>query len=178
MRDVTLVILNSLRIKCHIRRPLMPMMSGRCAAAIRRYCFSATTCTLVCNKSRIKRPVKSSMRMLANLYTTFRQQDPPYSNNPPSSLDMLERSNFPALEQAIHIYAGSGEALKAGLKGSLYYLLKKKADFIIKHEDDKAAEVDKFVVVLEMYQSPFCRCDLQGQLKQADKAQAPTELAS
>ena len=24
MRDVTLVILNSLRIKCHIRRPLRP----------------------------------------------------------------------------------------------------------------------------------------------------------
>ena len=29
MRDVTLVILNSLRIKCHIRRPLNPGHNGK-----------------------------------------------------------------------------------------------------------------------------------------------------
>ena len=30
MRDVTLVILNSLRIKCHIRRPLNKFGQGAC----------------------------------------------------------------------------------------------------------------------------------------------------
>ena len=46
--------------------------------------------------------------------------------------------------------------MKAGLKGALYYLLKKmaaavKADFIINHQDAKASEIEKFVVVLEMH---------------------------
>ena len=30
MRDVTLVILNSLRIKCHIRRPLTANLTVQC----------------------------------------------------------------------------------------------------------------------------------------------------
>ena len=96
------------------------------------------------------------MKMLANLYTEFKEQNPPCSSNPATSIDMLERRNFLALEQAIQNYTRSGTELKAGLKGSVYYLLKKMAsavmaNFIINHDDAKASIIDKFVVVLEMH---------------------------
>ena len=107
-------------------------------------------------KSGVKHSVMANMRMLANLYKEFKDQNPPSPSNPATSIDMLERRNFPALEQAIQQYTSSGNQLKAGLKSSVYYLLKKtasavKANFIINHEDEKASEIDKFVVVLEMH---------------------------
>ena len=82
----------------------------------------------------------ANMRMLANLYKEFKDQKPPCPSNPATSVDMLERRNFAVLEQAIQLYTSSGKQLKAGLKGSLYYLLKKtasavKANLIINHDD-------------------------------------------
>ena len=65
---------------------------------------------------------------------------------------MMECRNFPALDQAIGNYTTRDDT---DLKASLYYLLKTmakivKGTFIVNHEDDKATEFDKFVVVLEL----------------------------
>ena len=65
---------------------------------------------------------------------------------------MMERQNFPALDQAIGKYTTQDDI---DLKASLYYLLKTmakivKGTFIVNDEDDKATEIDKFVVVLEL----------------------------
>ena len=107
-------------------------------------------------KSGVKHSVMANMRMLANLYKEFKDQKPPCPSKPATSVDMLENRNFPALEQVIQLYTSSGHQLKAGLKGSLNYLLKKtasvvKANFIINHEDEKVSEIDKSVVVSQMH---------------------------
>ena len=71
-------------------------------------------------KSGVKSSVKANMRMLGNLYTEFKQHNPPSPSDPATSVDMLERRNFPALEQAIEVSSRSGGELRAELKGALY----------------------------------------------------------
>ena len=94
-------------------------------------------------KTEVKRSIMADMRKLGNLYLEFSQQNHP-SLGSPTSLDMLERRNFPTLEKAIAIYTTHDDTdLKAGLKASLHYLLKTKANivkgtFVINHEDEKA----------------------------------------
>ena len=90
------------------------------------------------------------------MFLEFFKQNPPSLGSPATSIDMMERQNFPALEQAIGKYTTHNDTdLKAGLKASLYYLLKTRAKivkgtYITNHEDDRATEIDKFVVVLEL----------------------------
>ena len=75
-------------------------------------------------------------------------------------------------------------AVKAGLKGTLYYLLKKmaaavKADFIINHQDAKASEIEKFVVVLEMHHtSLFGDATYQVNVNRQTKLRRPQSLPS
>lgn len=106
---------------------------------------------------------KADMRRLARLFVQFRHQ---FKGNelPASSLEMLQQTNFHQLEAAVETYTQSDESeksLKAGLKVGLYYLLKRfakvcKGIHLINDKDDKAAEVDKFVEVLELnYHSLF-----------------------
>ena len=74
--------------------------------------------------------------------------------------------------------------MKAGLKGTLYYLLKKmaaavKADFIINHQDAKASEIEKFVVVLEMHHtSLFGDATYQVNVNRQTKLRNPQSLPS
>ena len=75
-------------------------------------------------------------------------------------------------------------AVNAGLKGALYYLLKKmaaavKADFIINHQDAKASEIEKFVVVLEMHHtSLFGDATYQVNVNRQTKLRHPQSLPS
>ena len=124
------------------------------------------------------------MRIIGNLYTEFQQHNPTSQGDPATSVDMLERRNFPALEHAIEQYTRSGGELKAGLKGLLYYLLKKmaaavRATFIINHEDAKASEVEQFVVVLEMHHtSLFGDATYQVNVNRQTKLRRPQSLPS
>jgi len=91
-------------------------------------------------KSGVEHSSMANIRMLANLYKEFKDPKPPCLSNPATSVYMLEHRNFPALEQVIQLYTSRGKQQKAGLKGSLYYLLKKtasavKANLIINHDD-------------------------------------------
>ena len=125
----------------------------------------------------------ADMRKLGNLFLEFSQHNPPSLGSPATSLDMLERRNFPTLEQAIGTYTTHDETdLKAGLKASLYYLLKTmakivKGTFIVKHEDEKAAEIDKFVVVLELnHASLFGDATYKINLSRQTKLRRPQNL--
>jgi len=99
----------------------------------------------------VKEAVRTDMRRLAQLYVGFNEK---VTNAKPE--DMFVRSNFRMLEAAIEKCTESvdtGE--KSGLKIALYYLLKKaaknlKASYLMDDEDDKAAEIDKFVHVLAL----------------------------
>ena len=92
------------------------------------------------------------------LFLEFLEQNHPGLGSPATSIDMMESQNFPALDQAIGNYTTQDDNdLKAGLKHSLYYLLKTmativKGTFIVNHGDDKArvTPTHKFVVVLEL----------------------------
>ena len=75
------------------------------------------------------------------MFLEFSDQNPPSLGSPATSIDMMERQD--------------DTDLKAGLKASLYNLLKTMAKivngtFIVNHDDDKATEIDKFVIVLEL----------------------------
>ena len=89
------------------------------------------------------------------MFLEFSQQNPPCLGCPATS-DLRDRRNFPTLELANGTYTTRDDTdLKAGLKASLYYSLKTwakivKGTFIVNHEDDRATEIGKFVVVLEL----------------------------
>ena len=134
-------------------------------------------------KTEVKRSIMADMRKLGNLYLEFTQQNPPSLGSPASSVDMLERRNFPTLEKAITIYTTRDDTdLKAGLKASLYYLLKTmarivKGTYIVNHEDDKATEIDKFVVVLELnHASVFGDATYRINLSRQTKLRRPQNL--
>ena len=99
----------------------------------------------------VKKAVRTDMRHLTQLYVGFNEK---VTNAKPE--DMFVRSNLRMLEAAIEKCTESvdtGE--KSGLKIALYYLLKKaakilKASYLMDDEDDKAAEIDKFVHVLAL----------------------------
>jgi len=114
-------------------------------------------------KNEVRKTVMADMRRLARLFVEFRHHFKG-KEVPTSSLEMLQRCNFHQLEAAVETYTQSNEnekSLKAGLKVGLYYLLKRfakvcKGMHLINDKDDKAAEVDKFVEVLELnYHSLF-----------------------
>jgi len=109
--------------------------------------------------SEVAKSVRMDMRRLATLFITFKQVVGNNCEHEDAS-SMLVRSNFQALEDAINIRCTEheqegDEGLKAGLKISYYYLIKKFAKIVkVTHlqsgEDHKAAEVDKFTDVLAL----------------------------
>ena len=108
-------------------------------------------------KVEVRKTVMSDMRKIGNLYQHFKQNKPPKCSVPPTAGDMLYRVNFHCLELAIRDYTGDEEAdeLKAGLKSTLYYLLKSmasivKSSYLVDHKDAEAAEVEKFVEILKL----------------------------
>src|ERR1043165_7240206 len=100
----------------------------------------------------------SDMRRLAYLYLAFKRQCENADVLVLSSSDMLSRKNFSYLEDAITEYTGSSsspDGLRAGLKTALNYLLKRflkvvKASHLVRDEDDKASEMDKFLEVFQL----------------------------
>src|SRR6218665_3285790 len=79
-------------------------------------------------EAEVKRSVMSDMRRLAYLYLAFRKICENSGQKVSSSSDMISRTNFPYLEDAIKQYTGSSlleNSLKAGLKTALNYLIKR-----------------------------------------------------
>jgi hypothetical protein len=79
----------------------------------------------------VKRSVMCDMRRLASLFIFFKDECIRLQQCPEANFvsDMVSRSRFPALEAAIYKCTAKSESgqIKAGLKLSLYYLLKKLA---------------------------------------------------
>ena len=98
----------------------------------------------------------ADMRRLASLFVTFQHQFQGVTGVPQNSLDMLKRTNFVQLRESVEAYTISEEnTLKASLKLAIYYLLKRfakvcKGMHLINVDDEAAAQVDKFVQVLEL----------------------------
>ena len=103
-------------------------------------------------ENQVKNTVRLEMRRLGNLflhYRTVRTEEGNQDTNV-TCRDMLQRENFDSLETAItRCCAKSDDSndkdLKAGLKLSYYYLLKKlakvvKCQYLIEKEDAKANE--------------------------------------
>lgn len=83
-------------------------------------------------KTEVRRSVMSDMRRLATLYMHFTEQMTSAGNSDIEFVGMYKRSNFDQLEAAIRQYtAGDGDSsVKAGLKLSLYYLVKQTAKIV------------------------------------------------
>ena len=133
-------------------------------------------------KVEVKKSVRTDMRRLAQLYVAFREK---HAAAKPE--DMLVRSNFRLLDQAIESCTDvndEGEE-KAGLKVALFYLLKKtakilKATYLMNDDDDKAAEIDKFVHVLALnenvlFGSAVYALNQRRQTRLRRPAQLPTD---
>lgn len=135
----------------------------------------------------VKKSVRTDMRRIASLYLHFKEVQEEKSNgveresniearnsadepvdqpanqvvNPVlDSSEILQRESFPTLEEAIDRYTTREMegGIKAGLKMSLFYLLKSmakivKATYLVKNEDNKANEIDKFLQVLDLNQN-------------------------
>jgi len=95
------------------------------------------------------------MRRLANLFVCFEEECRKNGTDNAEVKDMVQRSNFPQLEVAIHNYTTSESGIKASLNVSMYYLLKKmakvvKSSLLVSQNDAAAAEIDRFVDVLTL----------------------------
>jgi hypothetical protein len=127
----------------------------------------------------------SDMRRLAYLFLAFKKTCESAGVDVLSSNDMLNRTNFPYLEDAILQYTGSsvGE-LKAGLKTALNYLLKRfskvaKASLLVRGEDEKASEIDKFLDVFQLNQNHiFGDATYKFNRSRQEKLRRPTQLPS
>jgi len=97
----------------------------------------------------------ADMRRLAHLFKYFKQQCEKAQKLATSSADLLVRSNFEETKEAIQMYTNSDQGVKAGLKTQLYYLIKRFAKIIkgTHLDNDRAAEIDNFVQVLELHKS-------------------------
>jgi len=103
-------------------------------------------------KMELKRSVMSDMRRLSTLFSHFQRKMQATGTHIVDFVDMYDRRNFLQLEAAIRHYTASDNEsnMKAGLKLSLYYLIKRTAKivkimYLIKDDDDKASAVDKFI---------------------------------
>ena len=135
-------------------------------------------------KTEVRRSVMSDMRRLATLYTHFKEQMTFAGNNETQFVDMYKRSNFDQLEAAIRQHtAGDDESqVKAGLKLSLYYLVKRTAKivkivYLVREDDSTAASVDKFLDVFTInYNLLFGDALYQLNKKRQMKLRRPEEL--
>ena len=104
------------------------ILSHSCNDAVGRICQNDHAILLVVEKlfaklqkkpdkkTEVKRSIMADMRKLGNLYLEFSQQNPQTLGSPASSLDMLQRKNFPTLQKAIATYTTHDDTdLKAGL---------------------------------------------------------------
>jgi hypothetical protein len=137
-------------------------------------------------KAEVRRSVMSDMRRLAYLFLAFKNTCESAEVQVSSSSDMLNRKNFPYLEDAISQYTCSsvGDGLKAGLKTALNYLLKRfskvaKASLLVRGEDEKASEIDKFLDVFQLNQNHiFGDATYKLNRNRQEKLRRPTQLPS
>nr|XP_054753532.1 uncharacterized protein LOC129259256 [Lytechinus pictus] len=113
-------------------------------------------------KTEVRKSVMRDMRRLASLYKIMQQTESKLGELPAKEgnvSDLMKRANFRHLEEAIEEYTTrdvqTGTDVKAGLKSGIYYLLKSackilKGTYLMDDNDDKAADIDKFVSVLEL----------------------------
>ena len=133
-------------------------------------------------KAEVKRTVMADMRRLAYLYANFKEKCDEAQKQSTRSADLLICSNFEETKEAIRLYTNSDGAVKAGLKSQLYYLIKRfakimKAAYVVRDDDDKAAEVDKSVQVLELHHlEVFGDATYQLNMKRQEKLWRPQEL--
>ncbi|PIK46605.1 hypothetical protein BSL78_16538 [Apostichopus japonicus] len=117
-------------------------------------------------KTEVRKSVMSDMRRLASLYLHFKEQKTIHASHftleTGTSRDMFDRKNFSILSEAINAYTLNKEkaSIKSGLKLGIYYLLKKaskviKATHLVEENDIAAADIDRFVSVLELIRT-FC----------------------
>lgn len=99
-----------------------------------------------------RKVIMSDLRVLGNLILKTRQR----TKNPTfSGEDVIKRSNFNEISQTIiEMSTNTDGTLKAGLKLSLGYILKKmikvlKGEYVMNNEMEKAKEVDLFKDVLD-----------------------------
>ncbi|XP_071830672.1 uncharacterized protein [Apostichopus japonicus] len=115
-------------------------------------------------KTEVRKSVMSDMRRLASLYLHFKEQKTIHASHftleTGTSRDMFDRKNFSILSEAINAYTLNKEkaSIKSGLKLGIYYLLKKaskviKATHLVEENDIAAADIDRFVSVLELNQN-------------------------
>ncbi|XP_033114799.1 uncharacterized protein LOC117115204 isoform X2 [Anneissia japonica] len=106
----------------------------------------------------VRKSVMADMRRLASLHIAFRKTEESLGELPVKTgnvSDLLQRTNFRHLEEAVNDYTKSELGIKAGLKQGLFYLLKSaskivKATYLMEDKDVLADEVDKFVAVLDL----------------------------
>ena len=132
-------------------------------------------------KTEVKRSIMADMRKLGNLYLKFSQQNPQtlgsHLTRYAGTLETFRHSRKQSQRTQLAM-----TDLKAGLKASLYYLLKTmakivKGTFIVNHEYDKATEIDKLVVVLELnHASVFVDATYKINLSQQTKLRRPQNL--
>jgi hypothetical protein len=107
-------------------------------------------------KQEVQKSVRADMRRIAKLYAEFKRLCTEEQTPNNSSADMLIRSNFDMLADAIEACTTKEDkTLKAGLKTLMYYGIKNfakitRGSFLIRNQDDKAHEISKFVDVLEL----------------------------
>ena len=102
----------------------------------------------------IKKSTMTEMRLLSKLLIAFSEEN---TATHVSAEDMFIRTNFGFLEAAIEkVTTADGKStLKHGVKNGLYYLLKNSATIVMASylgsgDDNKAAEVQKFIHYLDL----------------------------
>jgi hypothetical protein len=137
-------------------------------------------------KTEVRKSVMTDMRRLASLFLAFKNATRESLHVEAADIrDMFVRRNFNALKEAVETYTSTADGVKHGLKYGLYYLIKNaakiiKSSMLIADEDDKAAEIDKFVLVLEishseMFGDAVYAINNSRQIKLRRPDQLPTE---
>ena len=114
-------------------------------------------------RAEVRKSVMSDMRRLACLYTELETAESELGILPCKQgniTDLFARSNFSHLEKAIETYTtdpNNTSSIKSGLKVGVQNLLKTtskilKGLHLMNDEDEKAADIDKFVTLLELNQ--------------------------
>ena len=107
-------------------------------------------------KFNVRRSIMASMRYLSHLFLKFKQQQDTYGHSADVSVcDMFCCSNFEQLASALQDVTGPNATDNHVINMNYYYVIQKtcqmlKGIYLMKSEDDKMSEIDKFVNVLEL----------------------------
>ena len=134
-----------------------------------------------------RRNVMQKMRRLTRLFILFKNVSATknLSVTPESSLDMFKRDNIPILLEAINQLAEDEEkehGMRHGLKIQLRYLIndacqKLSAHYLIRKEDDKYEELQKFEKLIKtLWQSFFASAEEQALLNRNTDLRKPQRL--